>query len=210
MTDTNRTTTAVPAGYKQDAKGNLVVISNIKPIDLIRDELVGELTKLAAQQQQKMLSFKHNIMNEVKTFVALSADEYNVKLGGKKGNITLLSFNGTQKIQLAVTELLQFDERLQIAKQLIDQCIHDWSSGANDRIRTLVEHAFQVDKQGQVSTGRILSLRKLDMRDERWDEAMKAIADSIQITDSKEYIRFYQRRTADDAWQPIALDLAAL
>lgn len=200
----------VPEGFKLDAKGNLVALANVKQIDLVRDELVGSLTELAAKQKALLVEFKRNVMAEVKTFVALSADEYDVKLGGKKGNITLMSYDGTKRIQLAVTPLMQFDERLQVAKQLIDECIHDWSDGANDRIRTLVEHAFQVDKEGQVSTGRILGLRKLNMEDERWDNAMQAIADSIQVTDSKEYIRFYQRPTIEDVWQAISLDLAAL
>lgn len=201
---------AIPAGFKADAKGNLVAMSNIKAIDLIRDELVAKLSGLAVVQQEQMRKFKASVIDELVTFVELSADEYNIKLGGKKGNITLLNFDSSLKIQIAVSEQLQFDERLQVAKQLIDECIHDWSNGANDRIRTLVEHAFQVDKEGQVSTARILSLRKLDMEDERWDRAMKAIADSIQVTDSKSYIRFYKRRNTDDAWQAISLDIAAL
>jgi hypothetical protein len=202
--------TTVPEGFKRDPKGNLVALSNIKAIDLIRDELVDKLSGLAAMQQTQMRDFKRSIIDELSAFVSLSAEEYQIKLGGKKGNITLMNFDSTLKIQIAVSELLQFDERLQVAKQLIDECIHAWSSGANDRIRTLVEHAFQVDKEGQVSTARILSLRKLDMEDERWDRAMKAIADSIQITDSKSYIRFYKRRNTDDAWQAVSLDIAAL
>lgn len=202
--------TTVPEGFKRDPKGNLVALSNIKAIDLIRDELVDKLSGLAAKQQTQMRDFKRSIIDELSAFVSLSAEEYQIKLGGKKGNITLMNFDSTLKIQIAVSELLQFDERLQVAKQLIDECIHAWSSGANDRIRTLVEHAFQVDKEGQVSTARILGLRKLDMEDERWDSAMKAIADSIQITDSKSYIRFYKRRNTDDAWQAVSLDIAAL
>ncbi|WP_065204282.1 DUF3164 family protein [Shewanella woodyi] len=201
---------AVPEGFMRDPKGNLVAVSNIKPIDLLRDELVGKLSGLATKQQSQMRAFKTSMLDELETFVSLSADEYQIKLGGKKGNITLINFDSTQKIQIAVNEQIQFDERLQVAKQLVDECIHAWSDGANDRIRTLVEHAFQVDKEGQVSTARILSLRKLDMEDERWDRAMQAIADSIQVTDSKSYIRFYNRRHTDDAWQAISLDIAAL
>lgn len=199
-----------PQGFKKDAKGNLVALSNVKEIDLVRDELVSSLTKLATEQRAALEAFKRTMMTEVKTFIALSADEYNVKLGGKKGNVTLINYEGTLRIQLSVTELMQFDERLQVAKQLVDECIHAWSDGASDRIRTLVEHAFQVDKEGQVSAGRILGLRKLNMEDERWDKAMQAIADSIQVTDSKEYIRFYQRCNTDEAWQAISLDVAAL
>ncbi|NKF51396.1 DUF3164 family protein [Shewanella sp. WXL01] len=200
----------VPEGYKRDAKGNLVAMDNIAPLDLIRDEVVIGLIKLAEEQQDELRDFKLSMMTAFNDFVELSAQEYNTKLGGKKGNITLHNFDGTMRIQLAVSEQLRFDERLQVAKQLIDECIHDWSDGANDRIRTLVEHAFQVDSEGKVSTARIMGLRKLDMDDTRWDKAMKAIADSIQVTDSKSYIRFYKRRDLDSAWEPISLDIAAL
>jgi len=200
----------IPEGFKQDARGNLVPVNNIKAIDLLRDELVYQLTAAANDEQQRMTQFKRSMMTQVKSFIDLSAQDYDVKLGGKKGNISLVSFDGKQKVQIAIADNLQFDERLQVAKQLIDECIHDWSDGTNDRIRTLVEHAFRVDKQGQVSTADILGLRKLEMNDERWDRAMKAIADSIQVVDSKEYIRFYKRADADGQWQAIALDMAAL
>ena len=200
----------IPNGFKKDPRGNLVAISNIKPIDIIRDDLVARLIELASIQQRTLLEFKNNMLNEIKTFVALSAEEYDVVLGGKKGNITMMNFDATRKINIQVSDCITFDERLQVAKSLIDECVRDWAQDANDRIRTLIEHAFQVDKQGQVSTAKILGLRKLDMNDSRWDQAMTLITDSIQITDSKEYVRFYQRRTSDDAWQAISLDLAAL
>jgi len=201
---------SIPEGFKQDAKGNLVPLKRIKPLDLLRDELVVKLTAMASTQQQIIKQFKRSMMEQVKAFVDLSAQDYDVKMGGKKGNISLVSFDGTQKIQIAIADNIQFDERLQVAKQLIDECIHDWSDGSNDRIRALVEHAFRVDKQGQVSTADILGLRKLDMDDERWDRAMQAIADSIQIIGSKEYIRFYTRTDSDGQWEPIALDIAVL
>lgn len=200
----------IPDGFMQDAKGNLVPIQNIKAIDLLRDEVVRELTTAATNQNQQLQVFKTAMFKQVADFVDLSAQDYGVNMGGKKGNISLVSFDGKFKVQLAIADYIKFDERLQVAKQLIDECIHDWSEDANNRIRTLVEHAFRVDKQGNISTTDVLGLRKHDMQDERWDRAMQAISDSIQVMGSKEYIRFYQRKQPDQKWQPIVLDLAAL
>nr|WP_275447096.1 DUF3164 family protein [Pseudoalteromonas sp. Of7M-16] len=193
-----------------DAKGNLVAKKNIKEVDLLRSELVEKLVANATEQQKILTQFKSGAFIEVDAFVDLSASEYGEQLGGKKGNITLLNFNGTQKVTVQISERRTFDERLKVAKDLIDECIRDWSDDADERVKTLVEHAFQVDKQGQVSISRILGLRKLDMRDARWDNAMKAIADSIQITDSKEYIRFYKRKNSDEKFEAISLDIAAI
>ena len=111
---------------------------------------------------------------------------------------------------MQISEYITFDERLQVAKALIDECIHEWSQGASSEIRALVNDAFQVDKEGKVSTGRILGLRRLNIETEKWQQAMKAIADSIQTTGSKTYVRAYQRVSGSENWKGITLDFSAL
>ena len=65
----------------------------------------------------------------------------------------------------------------------------------------------QVDKEGKISTGRVLGLRRLNIHDEKWQQAMQAISDSIIVTDSKNYVRFYER-DENGKYQPISLDFA--
>lgn len=96
------------------------------------------------------------------------------------------------------------------AKALIDECVQTWSQGASDNIRVLVNHAFQTDKEGKINTGRVLSLRRLDIKDAAWQQAMQAIADSMQTASTKPYIRFYQRHEATGEYLPISLDVAAV
>lgn len=200
----------IPEGFKQKANGDLVALSNIKPIDLIRDEMVAGMLEKARLMQLQLHQFKRDHMDQLTAFIDTSLSEYGVKHGGKKGNITLTNFDGTKKVQLSVSENISFDERLQAAKELIHECITDWSQGANDNIRTLVDQAFQVDKEGNISTARVLGLRRLDMNDERWDKAMEAISDSVTVTDTKDYIRFYERKNSSAKWHAISLDIAAL
>ncbi|SKA56533.1 Protein of unknown function [Enterovibrio nigricans DSM 22720] len=66
-----------------------------------------------------------------------------------------------------------------------------------------------MDKEGNLNTGRILSLRRIEIKDDRWNEAMKAIADSIMVSSTKPYVRFAQRN-AEGKIVNIPLDLAAL
>jgi Protein of unknown function (DUF3164) len=202
--------TQIPKGFMQNAKGDLVHIDNIKPVDKLRDDMVKNMLGKAKMQRNELTIFKHNIMDEISDFVELSLDDYGVKRGGKKGNLSFVSFDGTAQVKFSVAESITFDERLKAAKELIHECISDWSKDANVNIRTLIDQAFQVDKEGNISTGRVLGLRRLDMNDERWDKAMQAISDSVQVTDTKNYIRFYERRKSDDAWTAVSLDIAAL
>jgi hypothetical protein len=103
-----------------------------------------------------------------------------------------------------------FGEQLMAAKALIDECVHEWSQGANDNIMALVNHAFQTDKEGKINTGRVLALRRLDIKDDKWQSAMQAIADSMQTASTKPYIRFYKRNDATGEYLPINLDVAGV
>ena len=123
------TENAIPEGYRADAKGCLVPETMIKPIDRARDELVQELARQAKGVSDSLRDFKAKVFADINAFVDLSAEQYDVKLGGKKGNLTLFSFDGAFKVQVAIAEHMVFDERLQAAKHLIDECIIDWSQG---------------------------------------------------------------------------------
>ena len=113
-------------------------------------------------------------------------------------------------MQIAIAERVQFDERLQAAKQLIDECITEWSQSSRDEIKLLVQDAFQTDKEGKINTGRVLALRRINIADAKWQTAMKAIGESLQVIGSKEYVRFYERVGNTDTYRPIVLDVAAV
>lgn len=200
-------TTQVPDGYVQNAKGHLIPVDKVKPVDKLRDEVVKDMIAIAIKQRAEMRIAKNKLFDTFNDFVALSAQEYEVMLGGKKGNTTLLSYDGKYKVQVAVSENIVFDERLQVAKKLIDDCLTEWTQDSNDNIKVLINQAFQVDKEGNISTGRVLALRSLDINDDKWKSAMDAISDAIQVTDTKEYIRFYER-DEQGAYHQISLDFS--
>jgi hypothetical protein len=204
-----QTKQSIPAGYRKDAQGRLVPESMLKPIDKTRDELVEEMFKKAVVVRDTLVQFKGAVFADVNAFVTLSAEQYGVSLGGKKGNVTLYSFDGRYKVQVATAENLVFDERLQAAKALIDECIREWSQGSRPEIQVLVQDAFKTDREGNLNTGRVLGLRRLEITDDKWQRAMKAIGESVQVVGSKQYIRFYERVGESDQYSPISLDIAS-
>lgn len=193
--------------YRRDAKGNLVAVENIREIDLLRDELVNEIVGRAQAVQNNLIAFKRGAMDDIAAFVQLSADRYDVSVGGKKGNISLHSFDGAYRVNLAMQDTLVFDEGLIAAKALIDECINEWTEGSRTELKTLINAAFQVDKEGNISTARVLGLRRLQITDEKWQRAMDALSDSLQVHISKPFVRVY-RRGEDGEYQLMNLDVA--
>ena len=202
----------IPEGYLMDGKGRLIPESMVKEVDKAQDELVKELIEDAQHQNELLSKFKKKVMGDVKAFVSLSAEKYGAKLGGRKGNVSLFSYDGRFKIQLCISEQMQFDEKLQAAKALIDECVTEWAKDSRPEIKAIINRAFEVDKQGNISISKVLDLRKyrIENAGEKWNKAMDAISDSIVVVDSKEYVRFYERNDEDSGYRAISLDLATI
>jgi len=195
--------------FMTDSQGRQVPENLVKDIDKRRDSTVRRIAAEAIEMKNILIKFKEKIHKEIYSFVEFSAGEYGVKFGGKKGNILLSTYDGKYRLLVSMNDNITFDERLQVARELIGKCIEKWSDGARSEIRVLVNDAFQVDKAGKISTSRVLGLRRLDIQDANWKKAMTAITESIQITGTKQYLRIYERDDNGE-YQMIPLDVAAL
>ncbi|MDH1681098.1 DUF3164 family protein [Pseudomonas chengduensis] len=198
----------IPEGFRLDAQGRHVPESMIKPLDLMRDELVMAIVGKTQELNQALVDFKAKVFGEVDALVAVAADEYGAKLGGAKGNVTLFSYDGRYKVVRAKADNIRFDERLQGAKALIDECLQEWVKGSRPEIITLINDAFKVDQAGNIRTGSVLALRRLKITDERWIRAMQAISDAVTVVTTSSYVRVYERVGDTDRYEPISLDIA--
>lgn len=198
-----------PEGYMKDAQGRLVPVEMVKEIDKLRNATVNEIVTEAQNVAALVKAYKEKAMADIEAFVQLSAERFGASLGGDKGNITLRNFDGSYKVCRDIDERLVFDERLQVAKALIDECIVEWSDGARAELRALITDAFQVDKQGRVNTKRILALKRVNIEHETWKRAMDAIAESVQVAATRAYVRIYERQD-DGTYRQINLDLAGM
>lgn len=196
--------------YLRDAKSSLVPIAAVKPMDLLIDELVRTTLDEARAVSAQLAAFKQRTFERVGELRALLAQEYDAAIGGKKGNITLPAYGGCAKVQVAVSDQLEFGPELQVAKDLIDECLREWSADSRVEIRALVDRVFAVDKEGQISHAGLFMLLRVGIVEERWVRAMDAIRDSIRIIGSRTYVRFYDRPTPDAAWSAVPLDIAGV
>ena len=178
--------------YRQDARGNLIPIANIKPIDLARDELVCELFVKIETPMRELEHARRNGIEDVRAFVDMAAEQYGAK-PSKKGNVTLHSFDGKLRVTVAMSDVFTFDERLIAAKTLIDECLDEWTADSSQELKTIVQQAFDVNKEGKISTAKVLGLRRLNIEHEKWQRAMQAIDDSIHTQTTREYIRIHRR-----------------
>lgn len=175
-----------------DAQGRYVPCDTIRAVDLLRDDLIRSLIPEVEELSKKLAELKAKAFKDVDDFLALSASQYGVKSKAIKGNITLKTYNGEYEVRLASADNIEFDEQLQVAKELIDECLTEWCDGANAKLAVIVKDAFKVDRKGRLDKNRILGLRKYEIEDEKWKRAMEAIGNSVSVTGRRRYIRFFR------------------
>lgn len=193
-----------------DAKGRKVPDNLVSETDKLKDQTIDKVVDYAIELSDQIARFKGHTFDDVYSLIDLLKEEYGAKVGGARGNIDLVSFDGCRKLQISVADHISFGPELGVAKGLIDEYIEDVIEGSSDEVRALVTHAFETDKPGHVNREALFSLRRLDIKHPKWQSAMQAITDSMRVIGSKAYVRTYRRDTADAGWEMIQLNIAAV
>lgn len=194
-------------------KEGIFVHKDLVPIDKqLEDEVVETLLSGAIRLQHQMLEFKIEAYRVAYGFVDLLRQKYNMeRITSKSGTVTLKSFDGIKVVEIQVAKLISFDQKLNLAKEKIDEYLTLKTIGADAEIQTLITKVFDV-KNGKVDAKQILSLKSYQITHPLWIEAMRMIDDATEIAGTKSYIRFKHRKNGevDGTLEHIVLDLAGL
>lgn len=189
-----------------NSRGFQVPRTEISPQDLLKDEMVLKFVAQAEELSHAHEAFKREVFSQAHDLIALIAEDYGVKVGGTKGNVTLSSYDNKSKIQIGIDEQISFGPEIDVAKQLITEVIESELEETSTFIAKIMRDAFETDKEGQYNKTRIMTLRKyrdLNKSDE-WANAMRALDDAIIAGSSKTYLTFH-RRNQFGKWVQIPL-----
>jgi len=189
-----------------DGKGDYIPQRYISELDRKKDAIVAKLATKAIKLNQQMNKFKNEVLQSIDTYISSVEEFYGISERTEQGNKTITDFANSLRVELSIDKKLAFDEKLELARSLIGECITKWSEGANSKLVALVEQAFKTDKRGMIDRDRILGLRKLNIKDDKWQIAMQIIGDSLTVVSKKSYIRF-QKKT-NGKWETVSLDMA--
>lgn len=196
--------------YKANPQGALVPLSLIKPLDLQRDEVVNELFDEAVNIQMQIIAFKKKCYDSINAHRELSASEHEVKIDLEKDGVSLRSYNGRRNIKIRLDSVIKFDEKIYEAKSLLDGCMADWAQDSSSEELKLLIHELFNTPSGSIDVKGLLSLRRYKISHEKWKRAMDLIHESVDRSQKKSYIRFYQREGNEKKLQQLVLNFTQL
>jgi hypothetical protein len=197
-------------GQWRRPNGRFVPEANISEYDRQKETLLIPMIREVRELSAMLVDAKRRAFAAWRQFESDVLEDYGVEVTTAKGNGTLYTFEQTYRVTMNSSAVLAFDNRLKAAQELISACIADWSKTANQNLVALVQEAFETDRHGMVNVRKILSLRRIEIDDERWHSAMEAIAEATMEIDRAAYLNFYERveRNGKQEWELIPLSMA--
>jgi hypothetical protein len=200
----------MPEKTMKDNRGNAVPVRYVSKADKERDKLVKKLFAKAEKLNKTLADFRVECMAGIESYVAWAAKESDVKIGGVRGNVTLTSFDGALKVTRMRQDSIEFDERLQVAQELIREYIAEKAAGLDADLHALIDDAFD-GANGRLNAARVLGLLKIQIKAAKWQKAMDLIRESIRVASTREYARFYRRPGGPESeYKLLPLDIAAV
>lgn len=203
------TKAAIPAGWRKNAVGHLVHESEIKEQDKYRDQVVTDLVTAGKALHEAIKAYKQTSLADVADLISISAEKYGLNLGGKKGNVSITSFDGELMIQRVYADRITYTEEMEVAKAKVFECVKNWGETSNKHIVTMATRAYQTNKKGEISISRIIEMLSYEIDDPDWLKAMDVVRESLRVCGSAVYIRIYER-DENGKYQNLPLNISAV
>lgn len=129
-----------------------------------------------------------------------------------KGNFTWYNFNRSIKVEVSISEAIQFDDlTITAAKEKFQQFLEENVTSKIDFVKQMITDAFETQRNAKLDAKRVLSLIRYESKinNALFSEAVKLIQESIRRPKSKTYFRVWVKDESG-AYKNVELNLSSL
>ena len=195
-----------PVSTMRDSNGNDVPLKYVSKYDKAKDRAVR---KILARFRKERAALEAVVADTIAELQALAQTKESL---GSKGNFSAQSFDGLIRVSIKQQYNILLDERVIHARELMLGYIEGVLAkvGGNDAaaLRLIVAEAFKANAQGFLSTGKIMSLLRMEIDNEDWREAKRILQESIKPQKGKRYLMCEVRPSTQADFETIRLDIA--
>ena len=191
--------------YWTDEAGNRIPRNRLTRREVDNESIMAKLLKGALDINARLTSFKGQIRTATGDMVAAFMEEKGLDSVGK-GNVTLYNFDRSVKIEVSISDRIEFDDlTMKACKEKFDQFLSDNVEQRQEFIKEMINDAFST-RRGQLDSKKVMGLLKYEtkVKDAHFQEAMNLLKESIRRPDSKTYYRVWIK---DDSGEYQNIDL---
>ena len=189
-----------------DSNGNAIPLKYVSAYDKARDRVTR---RILARFEKARAALEAVVADSIRDLDELAKLKESL---GAKGNFSARSFDGLIQVSIRQQYNIRLDERVIHARELMLEYVSsvlDRVDGVDvSALRLLVMEAFKANSQGFLSTGRVLSLRRMEVNNEKWREAKMILQEALKPEKGKQYLICERRKTTQGDFKSIRLDIA--
>ena len=190
----------------RDSNGNDIPIKYVSKYDKARDRVTRRILARflkARKDLEKIVADCIVDLDELKG----TKDKL-----GSKGNFSAQSFDGLISVEIRQQYNIRLDERVARAREMMLAYVDGILAkvGGNDAqaLRLIVQEAFRANSDGILPTGKILSLMRMEIDNDKWREAKLILQDAIKPQKGKRYLKCNRRASIQADFRSIRLDIS--
>jgi len=195
----------------KDEAGTAIPFNRITAYERKRERAAGKLHKDAKAINAKLKEYKdtmRDLCNEV--YAEFMESKGSDKVA--KGNFTWFNFDRSIKIEVSISERIEFDNlHVQAAKEKFDVFMNLNVETKNQFVKEMIMSAFQTS-QGKLDTKKVFDLMRyrVKINDALYNEACVILESGIRRPDSKKYFRVWEREGEDGEYLLIDLNFSSI
>lgn len=193
-----------------DESGNLIPYNRLTKLEITREAAIGKILINAQAINNKLIDFKESIKIATSKMVADYIAEKGLDSLGK-GNVTLFNFARTVKVEVSISDRIEFDDlTMKACKEKFDIFLAENIDEKQAFIKEMVNDAFSTSR-GRLDAKKVMSLLKyeLKIKDAIFQEALSLLKESIRRPDSKTYYRVWLK-DENGEYQNIDLNFSSI
>ena len=195
-----------PISTMRDSNGQDVPVKYVSVYDKMRDKMTR---RIEARFRKARKVLEDVVRDSIADLDQIAKCKESL---GEKGNFQARSFDALIQVSIRQQYNILLDERVVRARELMLGYVEGVLAkiGGNDAqaLKLIVAEAFKANAQGFLSTGKIMSLLRMEIDNSDWREAKKILQDSIKPQKGKRYLACEVRASTQDDFRQIRLDLA--
>lgn len=188
-----------------DESGTQVPFSYVSKSARFQERESFKIFKEAAKINAELIAFK-TYLNEVckRVYIAFMQEKENDKKG--KGNFTWFNFDRSIKVEVSISDRIEFDDLGIIAcKDKLNEFLDSNIESKDDAVKSMILDAFNNTK-GELDAKKVMNLLryKSKIKNQLFQDAMVLLEGSIRNPDSTTYYRVWMK---DEFGKFINIDL---